>query len=491
LGHLLGCVLGAGSCADFPRAATIIPGLRAQVTHRTARFAFPMYFLYRVLTAAGMLVLAPYFALRGWRRGEPSSVLRERLGILPAEISSRAATTPGGAGCAKVRQGGAVWIHAVSVGEVLAAKPLVEGLKRLYPGRLIFVSTTTETGQRLAHERLESADDLFYFPLDWVVPVRRALRAIRPALVIIMETEIWPNFLREARRNAVPVIFANARISEGSFARFLRWKFVAGEFFAQALSDAALFLAQTPVDAKRLTEMGAPEERIEVTGNLKYDSEPAAMGRFGNWLKEEVARQERWPVIVAGSVVEDEEEEVLAAYDVVQRRWRHALLVLAPRKPDRFEAAANIVGTDGWHVVRRSVLDLTAPLDENADVLVLDSIGELAGLYSMADAVFVGGSLVPAGGHNILEPAWFGQPPVFGPSMENFREMAAQFLEARAGIQVRSSQQLGKVWVQLIEEDAWRERMGRAARELSERNRGATAVSLERIASILGAEGRS
>jgi len=456
-----------------------------------ARSAFLMYFLYRVLTAAGMLVLAPYFALRVWRRGEPSRALRERLGILPPEISSRVAATSGGsAGSAVVSQSGAVWIHAVSVGEVLAAKPLVEGLRRRFPGRLIFVSTTTETGQRLARERLQSADGIFYFPLDWVVPVRRALRAIRPALVIIMETEIWPNFLREARRNGVPVIFANARISERSFARFLNWKFVAGEFFAQALSDAALFLAQTPEDAKRLHEMGAPEDRIEVTGNLKYDSEPPAVGGFGTWLKEELARQERWPVIVAGSVVEEEEEAVLAAYDVVQRQWRRALLVLAPRKPDRFDAAANIVGTDGWHVVRRSVLDLTAPLDENADVLVLDSIGELAGLYSMADAVFVGGSLVPAGGHNILEPAWFARPPVFGPSMDNFREMAAQFLDARAAIQVRSSQQLGKVWVQMIEEDALRERMGKAARQLSERNRGATAVSLERIASILGAEGK-
>jgi 3-deoxy-D-manno-octulosonic-acid transferase len=377
------------------------------------------------------------------------------------------------------------------VGEVLAAKPLVEGLKRRYPGRPIFVSTTTETGQKLARERLQSADAIFYFPLDWVVPVRRALRAIRPALVIIMETEIWPNFLREARHAGVPVIFANARVSERSFARFRSWRFVVGEVFASALGHASLFLAQTADDAVRLRAMGAPEERIEVTGNLKYDSEPPAMSAFGIWLKAEVARQERWPVIVAGSVVEEEEQQVLAAYDVVQRQWRHALLVLAPRKPDRFDAAANIVGTDGWQAVRRSKLDLTKPLDENADVLVLDTIGELAGLYSMADAVFVGGSLVRAGGHNILEPAWFGRPPVFGPYMENFREMATQFLDARAGIQVRSSQQLGKVLVQLVEDDAARERMGKAARELTERNRGATAVSLERIAGILDAKEKS
>jgi 3-deoxy-D-manno-octulosonic-acid transferase len=484
--------MGAGSCADFIAAATIILGLRARESRGAARFTFLMYFLYRFLTAAGMLVLAPYFALRGWRRGEPSRALRERLGILTPEIFSRVAapTSDREAHARETGQYGAVWIHAVSVGEVLAAKPLVAGLKRRYPDRPIFVSTTTETGQKLARERVQSADAVFYFPLDWVVPVRWTLQAIRPALVIIMETEIWPNFLREARRAGVPVIFVNARVSERSFARFRSWRFVVGEVFASALGHATMFLVQTAEDAKRLRAMGAPEERIEVTGNLKYDSEPPAMGAFGGWLKAEVARQERWPVIVAGSVVEEEEQAVLGAYDVVQRQWRHALLVLAPRKPDRFDAAANIVGTDGWKVVRRSKLDLTAPLDENADVLVLDSIGELAGLYSMADAVFVGGSLVPAGGHNILEPAWFGRPPVFGPSMENFREMATQFLDARAGIQVRSSQQLGKVLVQLVEEDALRERMGKAARELSERNRGATAVSLERIAGILDSKGK-
>jgi 3-deoxy-D-manno-octulosonic-acid transferase len=448
-----------------------------------------MYFLYRILTAAGMLVLAPYYALRGWRRGETSRALRERLGILPPEIFASSVLPSAGTAKSTADQGGAVWIHAVSVGEVLAAKPLIDELKRRYPGRAVFVSTTTETGQRLARERLESADGIFYFPLDWVVAVRRALHAIRPALVIVMETEIWPNFLREARRRGVPVVFANARISERSFARFEHWKFLTGEFFSRTLHDATLFLAQTTDDANRLGKMGAPEDRIEVTGNLKYDAEPPAISRFGAWLEEQLREQERWPLIVAGSVVAEEEEAVLAAYDVVQRQWRHALLVLAPRKPDRFEAAAAIVGEGGWEAVRRSRLDLNAPLDENADVLLLDSIGELAGLYLLADAVFVGGSLVPAGGHNILEPAWFSRPPVFGPSMENFREMAAQFLAARAGIQVRSSQQLGKVWVQLIEDDALRERMGKAARDFAERNRGATARSLERIAAILDASG--
>jgi 3-deoxy-D-manno-octulosonic-acid transferase len=371
------------------------------------------------------------------------------------------------------------------VGEVLAAKPLVEGLNREFPGRPIFVSTTTETGQRLARERLQSANEIFYFPLDWVVPVRRALRTIRPALVIVMETEIWPNFLREARRSGIPVIFANARISERSFSRFERWRFLLGLFFERTLQDAELFLAQSEADAKRLVSMGALEDRVEITGNLKYDVEPVDIGRFGAWLETQTRQQERWPVLVAGSVVEGEEQAVLAGYDAVQRQWRRTLLILAPRKPDRFMAAGEIIAEGGWNTARRSQLNLSKPLGENTDVLVLDSIGELAGLYSLADAVFVGGSLVRAGGHNILEPACFSRPPVFGASMENFREMADQFLDAHAGVQVANGEQLGKVWVQLIEDNAMRERMGKAAREISERNRGATARSLKRIVEVI------
>jgi 3-deoxy-D-manno-octulosonic-acid transferase len=437
-----------------------------------------MYFFYRILTAAAMLFLAPYYALRGWRRGEPAQAFRDRLGSLSADIRSRAPQ-------AADSTSNAIWIHAVSVGEVLAAKPLVDGLKQRHPNRAIFVSTTTETGQRLARERLANVDGIFYFPLDWVVPVRRALRAIRPAIVIVMETEIWPNFLREARRENVPVVFANARISEKSFARFKRWEFLVGPFFAESLHDVALFLPQTPQDSARLSAMGASPQHTEVTGNLKYDAEPPPPSAFANWLTQEIHQQERWPVIVAGSVVEGEEDSVIAAYDMVQRQWRRTLLILAPRKPDRFLAAADLAAEGGWKVVRRSQIDTAKPFDENADVLLLDSIGELSALYALADATFVGGSLVPSGGHNILEPAWFGQPPVFGASMENFQEMADQFLDGHAAVQVASAQSLGKVWTQLIESVPLRERLGSAAREIAARNRGATNRTLDRIAPLL------
>src|ERR1700678_57532 len=443
-----------------------------------------MYFFYRILTAAAMIFLAPYYALRGWRRGEPAQAFRERLGGVSSETQARASKA------ADSREN-AIWVHAVSVGEVLAAKPLVDGLKQRFPGRAIFVSTTTETGRRLARERLQNVDGIFYFPLDWVVPVRRALPAIRPAIVIVMETEIWPNFLREATREHVPVVFANARISEKSFARFKRWEFLVGPFFAESLHDVALFLPQTPEDAARLVAMGVSAQQTEVTGNLKYDAEPPPPGPFATWLTQQIRQQERWPVIVAGSVVEGEEDAVVAAYDMVQRQWRRTLLILASRKPDRFDSAAELAAEGGWNVVRRSRIDTSLPFDESADVLLLDSIGELAALYALADATFVGGSLVPSsGGHNILEPAWFGQPPALGTSMENFQDMADQFLDRRGAVQVASAESLGKVWMQLIQDTALRARMGNSAREVAELNRGATNRTLDLIAPLIDASAK-
>jgi 3-deoxy-D-manno-octulosonic-acid transferase len=435
-----------------------------------------MYFLYSAVTAIGMVLLAPYFALQGLRRGKYLGNFRERMGYLPDTLARDVAPRT------------SIWVHAVSVGEVLAAKPLVEALKKRFPKRPIFLSTTTATGQQLARERIAVADGVFYFPFDWPAPVRRAFRKIQPAMAVILETEMWPNFMREAERAGVPVVFVNGRISERSIRRFRRFQRFVGAFFRRVLRGAELFLVQSAQDASRLKEMGAPEEKIEITGNLKYDIEPPAQSVFGDWLTKQIAAQERWPVFVAGSVVAGEEEAVLAAYDIVQRQWRRALLVLAPRKPDRFEAAAAVAEQAGWRAVRRSAIDMDAPLDENCDVLILDSIGELAGLYAVGDAVFVGGSLVPSGGHNILEPAWFCKVPTFGPSMENFRDIAARFSSAGAAIQMASGEKLGKAWAELIGDSARREKMGQKARSLVEANRGATARSLERVQGILEAQ---
>jgi 3-deoxy-D-manno-octulosonic-acid transferase len=444
-----------------------------------------MYALYSLLTAVGMVLLSPYFLVRGLIDGKYLGHVRERLGWgFPAELRL---------GRREPRSRGAIWIHAVSVGEVLAAQPLAQQLKERYRERRLVISTTTTTGKRLAHERLQFADAIFYFPLDWKGPVRRALRTVQPEAVIIVETEIWPNFLRECRRAGVPVIFVNGRLSERSFRGFRRAVFFSGgvlqSFLKRILDDATLFLMQGEQDASRLLALGADEKRVVVTGNLKYDLGDPPESPLSNWLADELARNHRNPVLIAGSVMANEEIHVLRAFGEVERKFPRALLILAPRRPDRFDAAGRIVGESGRGLVRRSDITLNgtgnAALSAPGSVLLLDSVGELASIYRFADAVFVGGSLVPSGGHNILEPAAFSKVPVYGPSMDNFREMAAKFLDADAAVQVDTPEALGAAWTSLLKDDIRAMRMGVAARDLVDRNRGATARVLARIEHIV------
>jgi len=446
-----------------------------------------MYFFYSMFTAAGVILLSPYFLVKGIAQGKYLRNLPERLGRrFPAELRADAAVGPG-----------AIWVHAVSVGEALAALPLAQSLKRRFPERRLVISTTTATGQAVARERMKFADAIFYFPFDWTGPVRRTLRTVRPALIVIFETEIWPNFLREARRAGVPVIFVNGRISDRSFRKFSRAMVFFGDalrvFLRGVLHDATLYLMQSDEDARRVVALGASPARVEVAGNMKYDLAPPAQSSLVTWLQAELARYGRGPLLVAGSVVSGEEAAVLEALSAVERRWPDALLVLAPRKPERVGAAAAFIEQSGRAVVWRSRLHLdgaspSALADRPGQprgVLLLDTMGELAAVYGLADTVFVGGSLEPAGGHNPLEPAVVGKAPVFGPSMENFRDVAAEFLDAGAAIVVHSGAELGATWVALLDDSDRRSRMGRAARELVERHRGVTAATVDRVAGLL------
>jgi 3-deoxy-D-manno-octulosonic-acid transferase len=447
-----------------------------------------MYALYSLLMAAGLFLLSPYFLVRGLMYGKYLGNIRERLGwTFPKELRQ---------GQGQRRSEGTIWIHAVSVGEVLAAYPLAKQLKQQYGERRLVLSTTTATGQKLARDRMPFADAIFYFPLDWRGPVRRAMDAVRPAVVIIVETEIWPNFLRECRRRAVPVIFVNGRLSERSLRGFRRAITFSGGvlrgFLKRILNDAALYLMQADEDASRLLELGADVHRVMVAGNLKYDLDDPAETPVSKWLAEELGRIHRHPIVVAGSVVTHEETQVLRAFAEVERLFPRALLILAPRKPDRFDDAAKIIAESNHKSVRRTKLTLNGT-GSNAlaagSVLLLDTVGELASIYRLADAVFVGGSLVPSGGHNILEPAAFSKAPIYGPSMDNFREMAAKFLDAKAAVQVNSSEELAAAWIGLLKDDIRAMRMGAAARDLVDRNRGATARVLARIEQIVDASG--
>jgi len=441
------------------------------------------------------LLTSPYWLIQGLRHGKYLSNLGQRLGFSIPGLDKLSSGRPG-----------AIWIHAVSVGEALSGVTLARRLKDAYPQRPLIVSTTTLTGYALAKERMPFADAVIFFPLDWAFSVRRVLKAVKPAIVVILETEIWPNFLREAHRRKIPVLFVSGRTSDRSFTRWQNYLGLFGFYLKpllkSVLANASAFLMQTEQDAERIRSLGAPADRVAVSGNLKYDLELPAPTPLAQWLEEECQRRGRHPLIVAGSVVATEEPLALIAFGVVQGDFPKSLLVLAPRKPERFSPAAEFIEESHRKFVRRSELPLPGPgvspnpngskdgIPDDATVLLLDSIGELASLYRLADGVFVGGSLVNSGGHNILEPAAFGKVPVFGPSMENFAAMAARFVESRAAIQVESPEDAGVEMIHLLKDPEKMQRMGRAARQLVETSRGALDRALAEISKHLDGSAR-
>jgi len=442
------------------------------------------------------LLLMPYWIVKGLRHGKYLSNLGERLGFSFPALAKLSANSSGG-----------IWIHAVSVGEALSGVTLARRLKEAYPGRPLIVSTTTVTGQALARERMPFADAIIYFPLDWAFCVRRALAAVRPSVVLVLETEIWPNFLRETGRRKIPVVFVSGRISDRSFARYQRYfgffGFLLRPFLRNALSNSSAFLMQSAKDAERVRAFGAPADRVQVSGNLKYDLELPTPTPLSNWLATEIKRSGRSPIIVAGSVVATEEPHALIAFGTLQGEYPKSLLVLAPRKPECFDAAAEFIDESHRKFLRRSRLPIPGPASKQSDgnsntttipddvtVLLLDSIGELASLYGLADGAFVGGSLVSSGGHNILEPAAFGKIPVFGPSMENFAEIASRFVAAGAAIQVESPEDVGVAWIELFRDPERMKKMSETARQLVASSRGATDRAMVEIAKRLDGAGR-
>src|SRR5882762_2131254 len=300
------------------------------------------------------LLLLPYWLLQGLRHGKYLSNLGQRLGLSFPSLAKRSTNRPG-----------AIWLHAVSVGEALSGVTLARRLKESFPDRPLFVSTTTITGQALARERMPFADAVIYFPLDWAFCIRRAMDAVRPSLVLILETEIWPNFLREAHRREVPVLFVSGRISDRSFARYQSYLsafgFFLSPFLKDVLSNSSGFLMQGEKDAERMRALGAPADRVLVNGNLKYDLELPAATPLSNWLEAETRRRGRSPVIVAGSVVATEEPLALIAFGTLQGEYRKAPLVLAPRKPERFEATAEFIDESHRKFIRRSKLPIPGP----------------------------------------------------------------------------------------------------------------------------------
>jgi 3-deoxy-D-manno-octulosonic-acid transferase len=426
-----------------------------------------VYWLYSVLLMVTLVLSAPWWLWQMLRHGKYRSGWGERLGSVPRRLRAHAGVST-------------IWIHAVSVGEVLAVTQLVAELKAQVRDFRIVVSTTTDTGQKLARQKF-GEDNVFRAPLDLPWAVQSFLDALRPRMLVLAESEFWPNLLHNAHRSGAAVAVVNARVSDRSLPRYQRFR----GLFARVLADVNLLLAQSEEDARRLVAIGAPAERVHVGGNLKFDVKPPAQGEIHKRFADAIQRDSISPVIVAGSTLEGEESMLLDAFRAVRERYSHAMLMLAPRHPERFDSVAALLASSGLPYTRRSQWN-DIPLISTSGirgapggasllggVLLLDSIGELASMYEFADLTFIGGSLVPKGGHNVLEPAYFGVPILVGPNMGNFRDIIGIFRRADA-LRVVTPETLTRVMLELLADVEERGRLGRNARDVIQSQQGAT-----------------
>ncbi|WP_179490234.1 3-deoxy-D-manno-octulosonic acid transferase [Granulicella arctica] len=413
--------------------------------------------LYSSLLFMVLVVGSPYWLVRMLTSGRYRAGLAGRLGRVPTTLQE------GIAG----RQ--VVWVHAVSVGELLAATRLVGELEAaLGDGWRVVISTTTATGQALARERF-GAERVFFYPLDFGWAVRAYLRALRPRLLVLMESELWPRMLTECERAGVPVAVVNARVSDRSFARGVRVRTIWGAL----LWRVTLFLTQSAADAQRLVAIGAHADKVRVAGNLKYDVRAPKRSRVAELIHEAAAGRR---IVVAGSTVEGkpshEEELVMQAMALVWNELPDVLFVLAPRHPDRFSYAYSLAAEFGVTSATELIGGKKVPTTARRTIL-LDTIGDLAAVYELANVAFVGGSLVKRGGHNPLEPAQFGVPVVMGGSYENFREIV-ETMRAEDAVRIVSAEELGPMLLELLTNSAEAQALGERGRRVFASKAGAT-----------------
>lgn len=445
---------------------------RASKAGKISSFLLPsrvIFLLYRAALVLAFPFILAYVAFRCGKNRAYLKTLGERCGFLPPSFTQ---ASPG-----------AIWIHAVSVGEVISAATLIAQLRRMLPGARVFVSTSTLAGREIAGKRLAELADggIFFAPFDYLGPVRRVLRALRPALVIVMETEIWPHLWLEARRSGAGLVVLNGRISDKAWPRYQQWRW----FFAPVLGQLPTrILAQSEISRSRFVELGA--EQVELGGNLKYDFD-AASALAPPAVADYVAALQPGLVWVAASTMPpaeagdvDEDEAILDLYARLARDFPRLILILVPRRPERFATAEAALRARAIPFVKRSALSAADTANAALPrVLLLDSMGELAGVFRLADVVFMGGTLCRRGGHNIVEPAFFGKPVIAGPHMENFPEIAAEFREAGACVFVENAGALEGELRRLLSNGEARAQLGERARSAAERKTGATRLAVE------------
>ncbi|MCA1628846.1 MAG: 3-deoxy-D-manno-octulosonic acid transferase, partial [Acidobacteria bacterium] len=433
-----------------------------------------MLLLYSLLLTLGIIALLPAFLWDALRHGKYVEGLRERAG-----------------GVGKIDPGGrpVVWLHCVSVGETQAARPLARALAGRFPSHALVVSTTTLTGQRVAREAFRGlAASVFYFPFDWAWSVRRALDAVNPSVVILMETELWFRFLAECGARGVRVALVNGRLSERSFSRY---KLLRG-FVRRALGTLSLAVMQTEADAARLRELGVAPERVRVSGNVKFDADDAETPQpLTAQLRARFALDASRPLVVAASTHAPEESLIVEAFKRLRAALPHTnpRLLVAPRHPERFAEVAALLDSSGLSWSRRTAE--ASPRDATCDAILLDTVGELRAAYPLAEVVFVGGSVAPTGGHNVLEPAAAARCAVTGAHTFNFAEIVRDFVAHDALVQLpalpdaETPAALARVFKDLLNDDERRRRLGDNALALVKRNRGATGRTVDFLSPII------
>lgn len=428
-----------------------------------------MFQIYSFLLTVGFILMLPTFLLK---RAKYAAGFWQRMGYLPEFTQN---------------ENPVLWIHCVSVGETNAAKPLVEELKKQFPNHRIIVSTTTKTGQELAQNIFRNtAETVFYFPFDWKFTVNRALKHFKPKAVLIMETELWFNFIREANKKGAFIALVNGRLSEKSVKNYSFVK----SFIERVLRRLDLALMQTQADAKRILQLGIRPSKVKVTGNIKFDQKPE-ISELTEIFRERFAINEDAPLIVAASTHAPEEKWILDAFKQIFKKSPEKLprLMLVPRHPERFEEVANLIKETGFSFIRRSQAE--SEFDKTAEIILLDSIGELRAVYPLAEIVFVGGSLIPHGGQSVLEPALNGKAIVTGFYTMNFTAVVKEFIEKNALIRLsmlgenKISEKLAEEFSKLLKDNDVRRKLGKNAFEVMNKNRGATEKTLEYLKHFL------
>jgi 3-deoxy-D-manno-octulosonic-acid transferase len=433
-------------------------------------------FFYNLALLVALVAGAPWWLWRMATTRKYREGLMERLGRVPERFGSGLYADAGRP---------VIWLHAVSVGEVLAVTRLVKELESALPDFEIFVSTTTRTGQALARDRF-GVDRVFYCPLDLPWAVRAWLNALEPRMLILAETEFWPNLLDECFQRDIPVVVVNARISDRSWPRYRMLR----SLWRPLLSRLSRVLAQSPLDAERLLAVGCRPEDVTVAGNLKFDVRAAQESEATRLLKSLSAGQR---FVIAGSTLEGEESALVDAWPRLIAEDPQLVLVLAPRHPERFGAVASLLDKSGVLWSKRTSWMPEAAVAARAhralrpgEIVLLDTIGELASVYSLAAVAFVGGSLVPAGGHNPLEPAQFAVPIAMGPHYANFAAIT-DGLRGSDALRITAKEDLGSTLIELLGDRAAAQAMGARARRVFEQQAGATERCVQAICELLGA----